>query len=816
MRIFSEDESLVSSPRVTRDASHRKTLTRSRPDENCSAAGLGGNPSPKKQARVVLSPDSTSRKRTRLEDQLSDIQFIDCNTPENVYLISTTAVIHTLPEPQKTPETFFDAYQPKNKSPRSSGVDAKRQSLNLENAPKAQIPKSLTDTKLILLGNNAFNTPTPQSPIYKPLCDSSSATTPDFSPSSDSNYQKLMKNLSESQKPVYENVLAQKPSSPTYENVLTTISITYKSPTRSLSVSPTTNLDSVYEDVLVNPEKALIPTSTASLPIQQAREPEIEDETEKTFLAPEKPEDMRPKSLSALEDFSKAQKVDFRTNLSTEALYDTSEANPKLDEKSFENLTTSTTNSDFSDKNLSSERSFDFNSSDLSATACYKSDAKLSNTDVSFSEVVHSSTEENSSNSISNRLSPTLSPNVSPSCTFDRSKSLINAKKTSQSSLFDHSSSVDDLSAFDANKTDANPPKLENNFNLIDFSPEEPKTSTNEKRKSSETESLDDNVYQQVKYFRRSVHEINALLDLQNGGNCAVDSQMDTVDDKTVDDSEILDSLEAENVQMRKDAPAYENVELRDSLENDAAETEEKSTESAPNVKNLTSLFETKEEQAQIRKLSSSEQPIEPEKNPEPENVKARKNYDKESLPPCLRARNLKNQIKTRSLDEEEFKKEFGLPLRRRKSMDENVGSKLNVSPKMLNQPKILPADNGKLESIHLAHSTENVGNVSDQLRRERIEKYKEERRKFFQDKYRSESFKEDKDVLLSRLKLFKSKEDKTGNNEQGKFFILFICLVCSFFFIEYFFRLMFLLLKKCLPEIRQLRRLILFKELMH
>lgn len=50
--------------------------------------------------------------------------------------------------------------------------------------------------------------------------------------------------------------------------------------------------------------------------------------------------------------------------------------------------------------------------------------------------------------------------------------------------------------------------------------------------------------------------------------------------------------------------------------------------------------------------------------------------YEKDSLPPCLRARNLKNQLKTRSLDEEEFEKECGLTKtnQRRKSLDEHIG----------------------------------------------------------------------------------------------------------------------------------------------
>lgn len=120
---------------------------------------------------------------------------------------------------------------------------------------------------------------------------------------------------------------------------------------------------------------------------------------------------------------------------------------------------------------------------------------------------------------------------------------------------------------------------------------------------------------------------------------------------------------------------------------------------------------------------------------------KLKKFYEKDSLPPCLRARNLKHQLKTRSLDEEEFEKEFGSKVnQRRTSFDEGVGYKTNSLPKTLNQPKSLPEADGKVESIHLAHSIDNInisGEEEEQKKRERIERYKEERRRILQDKYR-------------------------------------------------------------------------------
>lgn len=104
----------------------RRTL-RARPEEYTSG-GNSVNPSPKKQPRLniqngadgskqqwmvasaetgSLNPDESLCKRYKLEDQLSDIQFIDCNTPEhnvssggsslNSNTIFTSAQVHRPP-----------------------------------------------------------------------------------------------------------------------------------------------------------------------------------------------------------------------------------------------------------------------------------------------------------------------------------------------------------------------------------------------------------------------------------------------------------------------------------------------------------------------------------------------------------------------------------------------------------------------------------------------------------------------------------------------------------------------------------------------
>jgi hypothetical protein len=669
MRIFSEDESLVSSPRIQKDP-HRRILTRARPEEFSSTAN-SVNPSPKKQARVVLSPDSMSRKRTRLEDQLSDIQYIDCTTPDN--MVCTMAVVHALPQVQTVP----DSYQPKNKSPRNSDNLDKRQSLNLERdvgGGKQGITKSFTEVDIgrkFLDASSLVATPTPQSPGYRQLGESSTTTTPDFSPTTEI---------------VYQNLNNDKKGNHNYENILTTISITYKSPPRSVEASPVkSNADAVYENVIVNVEKAMVPTSTASLPSQEAAQPDNE------FLSETNDKEGRPKSMSALDESS--NDLTLKPNLSSSAICDTSE---QISLVSFTDQSS----------NQSSRSNVQYTPSLSSGVyQMMENSERISPTDLSLSEVVHSSTENLSESSASFPLSysKNSSPNVSPSPFYEEASEL-------QNNLIEEEEKTEDLIEFSPTETD-----------------ETSRGSLNDKRKSSETETLDDNsVYQQVKFFRRSIHEVNALLELN--------------EQKEVEVEENYDSLESDNMHV------YENVkgEEMKSVEGKV----EDHIDGKVCVKDLTSRFEDKS----LEKENGT-------------NSRLKKFYEKDSLPPCLRARNLKNQLKTRSLDEDEFKKEFGCGVggERRKSMDEGMGHKTNSLPKTLNPPKVIPMDDGKLNSIHLAHSTENVNSTSEEeaKKRERIEKYKEERRKYLHDKYRSESFKEDKDVLLSKLKLFKGKDER-------------------------------------------------------
>lgn len=148
MRIFSESESLVSSPRVGKEnippssGNTSRRIMRARPEEFSSQTN-SVNPSPKKQPRLnlLLSPstaaspsnwsqssangecnseichehngDESCCKRYKLEDQLSDIQFIDCGTPEHAVpppstqTLYTSVQVHAPPKPSLSKSSLY-------------------------------------------------------------------------------------------------------------------------------------------------------------------------------------------------------------------------------------------------------------------------------------------------------------------------------------------------------------------------------------------------------------------------------------------------------------------------------------------------------------------------------------------------------------------------------------------------------------------------------------------------------------------------------------------------------------------------------------
>ena len=195
---------------------------------------------------------------------------------------------------------------------------------------------------------------------------------------------------------LYENIIipvTKKPSSPTYENVLTTISITYKSPSKRFSETPPSQTsDSIYEDVHINGEGAVIPNMhhTAVLPMQGANQPEMDDIDSKLSLPMPTSGEQRPKSLSALEELRLKEgfrHCNVKSNLSSSAV-----CNSRSDTRT---IGTDETLCRSSETTLdSSVTSYDFNATSSEATSSagmtpyqYITNGGLSSTDLSLSEV---------------------------------------------------------------------------------------------------------------------------------------------------------------------------------------------------------------------------------------------------------------------------------------------------------------------------------------------------------------------------------------------------------------------------------------------
>ena len=133
-------------------------------------------------------------------------------------------------------------------------------------------------------------------------------------------------------------------------------------------------------------------------------------------------------------------------------------------------------------------------------------------------------------------------------------------------------------------------------------------------------------------------------------------------------------------------------------------------------------------------------------------------------LPPCLRARHARatRAALSRSLDEAKFNKmtsggsvsSDGQKNSNKGEVSQQHGSTPNVGSKLSSSQRISERSTQSLNK--------NLGlDLDDPRCRERIEKYKEERRTFLRDKYRSESFRAQTSPAVS--------SDATSNNEDGE-----------------------------------------------
>ncbi|XP_050358381.1 GTPase-activating protein CdGAPr isoform X4 [Nymphalis io] len=279
-------------------------------------------------------------------------------------------------------------------------------------------------------------------------------------------------------------------------------------------------------------------------------------------------------------------------------------------------------------------------------------------------------------------------------------------------------------------------------------------------------------VYSQVKFFKKSIEEVNAMIletpeketEYENVAfaetrrreyeNINVDTLKicDKVEISSVDTSE-NGSLEGENGNVIKPRIATKNLNVRELAIRFESPTEQKGPFTFDKFKTDVKYptLERKDDKRETRKKET--------KNPPPISPKTYK---------------LTKNSNARSLDENAFIKEFGSDKDRRRSMEVKDGKRqskyfpdlnLNMEESETKVESITPTSENKLSLIQRfdVKKPTDLKNIigfdtEKKLSRERIEKYKEERRNFLREKYSSQSFRSNPEQL-TRIKL--KKDDK-------------------------------------------------------
>lgn len=180
---------------------------------------------------------------------------------------------------------------------------------------------------------------------------------------------------------------------------------------------------------------------------------------------------------------------------------------------------------------------------------------------------------------------------------------------------------------------------------------------------------------------------------------------------------------------------------------------------SKSNVKELLSRFESTPMDSEIPNLSPTSPSPLPSRRSDPHPKSAEKvDITSATLPPCLRARAARiartkltsSNNFSASLDEDHFLRSGGSKgegralIRTQTEPDVNKGNRSNEEHEQ---------HDASTESKAAENACAMFSQDDDPQRRERIERYKEERRSFLRKKYRSESFRNEEDDTLARLK---------------------------------------------------------------
>ncbi|KAF9812509.1 hypothetical protein SFRURICE_018997 [Spodoptera frugiperda] len=271
-------------------------------------------------------------------------------------------------------------------------------------------------------------------------------------------------------------------------------------------------------------------------------------------------------------------------------------------------------------------------------------------------------------------------------------------------------------------------------------------------------EDLD--VYSQVKFFKKSIDEVNAMLlpEDRHYENIAFEKQKD-YENINVDTLKICD----------KDVSDVDNTKP---VENGNFKT--------MNVRELAIRFESPTEQKSaftFEKFKAEIKYPSLERKEEKKVIEIKKIDLKTASEQPQSYKLSKNSCNARSLDENAFVKEFGNDQTndRRKSLEVKTSKKLpdlNLNTDIEHKVIITPTTENKISLIQ-RFDRPDVKNIisfdcDKKLSRERIEKYKEERRNFLREKYSSQSFRSNPEQL-TRIKIRKDKEDKIETCERLK-----------------------------------------------
>ncbi|XP_022823995.1 GTPase-activating protein CdGAPr [Spodoptera litura] len=271
-------------------------------------------------------------------------------------------------------------------------------------------------------------------------------------------------------------------------------------------------------------------------------------------------------------------------------------------------------------------------------------------------------------------------------------------------------------------------------------------------------EDLD--VYSQVKFFKKSIDEVNAML--------------------------LPEDRHYENIAFEKQND-YENINVdtlkicdKDMSDVDNTKPVENGNFKSMNVRELAIRFESPTEQKSAFTFEKFKAEI---KYPSLERKDEKKVIEIKKIDlktPSVSPKSYKlskNSCNARSLDENAFIKEFGNDQSndRRKSLEVKTSKKLpdlNLNTDHEHKVIITPTTENKISLIQ-RFDRPDVKNIisfdcDKKLSRERIEKYKEERRNFLREKYSSQSFRSNPEQL-TRIKIRKDREDRIETCERLK-----------------------------------------------